>query len=71
LRHFTTSRDGWEQLFRTPGMRNPLPRISMLDGFNEGWIEFRGHGRSAVKGETARDSVILELVAASRAKAPA
>jgi hypothetical protein len=21
-------------------MKNPTPRIQMLDGFNEGWIEF-------------------------------
>ena len=33
-------RDSWEELFRSQGMKNPLPRIQMLDGFNEGWIEF-------------------------------
>ncbi len=26
--------------FREQGMRNPLPRTRMLDGFNEGWIAF-------------------------------
>jgi hypothetical protein len=41
----------------------------MLDGFNEGWIEFSEHGRSAVKGTTALESVIAELVRASQAKA--
>src|SRR3954469_5073954 len=30
----------WDALFRAQGMRNPLPRIRMLDGFNEGWIDF-------------------------------
>jgi NAD(P)H dehydrogenase (quinone) len=33
-------RETWEGLFRSQGMKNPLPRIQMLDGFNEGWIEF-------------------------------
>jgi NAD(P)H dehydrogenase (quinone) len=41
----------------------------VLDGFNEGWIEFSDHGRSAVKGTTTLDSVIAELVSASQAKA--
>ena len=33
-------RETWEQLFRSQGMKNPLPRIRMVDGFNEGWIDF-------------------------------
>jgi hypothetical protein len=44
------------------GTQNPLPRIRMLDGF---------YGRSAVKDTTTLDSVIAELVEASRAKAAA
>ena len=32
----------WESLFKSQGMRNPTPRIQMLDGFNEGRIEFQG-----------------------------
>jgi hypothetical protein len=43
----------------------------MLDGFNEGWIEFSEYGRSAVKGVTTLDSVIAELIMASRGKAAA
>jgi NAD(P)H dehydrogenase (quinone) len=31
----------WEPLFRSQGMKNPMPRIRMLDGFNEGWIRVR------------------------------
>ena len=65
----TVPRESWEQIFRSQGTQNPLPRIRMLDGFNEGWIEFTDHGRSAVKGTTTLDSVIAELVEASRAKA--
>ena len=65
----TVPRESWEQIFRSQGTQNPLPRIRMLDGFNEGWIEFSDHGRSAVKGTTTLDSVIAELVRASQAKA--
>jgi hypothetical protein len=43
-------------------------RIVAIDGFNEGWIEFSDNGRSAVKGTTTLDSVIDELVEASRPK---
>ena len=35
-------RDTWESLFRSQGMDNPMPRMQMLDGFNDGWIEFEG-----------------------------
>ena len=60
------SRENWEGLFRAQGMTNPLPRIRMLDGFNEGWIEFRDQGRSAVKGNTPLVEVITALVAGSK-----
>jgi uncharacterized protein YbjT (DUF2867 family) len=63
-------RERWEQIFRSQGTQNPLPRIRMLDGFNEGWIEFSDRGRSAVKGTTTLDSVIAELVEASRVERP-
>jgi uncharacterized protein YbjT (DUF2867 family) len=61
------SRERWEGLFRAQGMKNPRPRVRMLDGFNEGWIEFRDHGRSAVKGNTPLLDVITALVAGSEA----
>ena len=56
------SREQWEGLFRAQGMKNPRPRMRMLDGFNEGWIEFHDHGRSAVKGNTPLLDVITALV---------
>jgi uncharacterized protein YbjT (DUF2867 family) len=56
------SRENWEGLFRAQGMKNPQARIRMLDGFNEGWIEFQDQGRSAVKGDTALLDVITALV---------
>jgi uncharacterized protein YbjT (DUF2867 family) len=65
----TVPRESWEQIFRSQGVQNPLPRIRMLDGFNEGWIEFRDHGRAAMKGTTTLESVIADLVDASRPRA--
>jgi uncharacterized protein YbjT (DUF2867 family) len=61
------SRDSWEGLFRAQGMKNPQARIRMLDGFNEGWIEFADQGRSAVKGDTPLLDVITALVGGSGA----
>jgi uncharacterized protein YbjT (DUF2867 family) len=58
-------RASWDGLFRSQGMKNPLPRIHMLDGFNEGWIAFRDGGRLAVKGSTPLAEVIKALVASA------
>ncbi|WP_254065498.1 MULTISPECIES: NmrA family NAD(P)-binding protein [unclassified Acidisoma] len=55
-------RDGWETLFRSQGAENPMPRIQMLDGFNEGWIAFEGGAAESRKGETALETVLRELV---------
>ena len=33
-------RESWEELFTAQEMKNPTPRMQMLDGFNEGWIDF-------------------------------
>ena len=52
-------RDSWESLFRTQGMKNPEPRIQMLDGFNEGWIEFEANPR---KGTTTLETVLRSLL---------
>ncbi len=56
-------RSTWRELFVAQGMKNPEPRIRMLDGFNEGWIEFREQGRSAVRGRIPAAEVIAALVA--------
>jgi hypothetical protein len=56
-------RDIWEAKFRSTGMRNPTPRMQMLDGFNAGWIEFEGGERGSRKGETALEPVLRDLVA--------
>ena len=46
--------EAWEDLFRSQGMKNPRPRIRMLDGFNEGWIDFHDRGAKAIKGRSQR-----------------
>jgi NAD(P)H dehydrogenase (quinone) len=56
------AREGWETMFRSQGAANPYPRIRMLDGFNEGWIEFADGGGKALKGSTDVETVIAELV---------
>ncbi|KQR78736.1 NmrA family transcriptional regulator [Burkholderia sp. Leaf177] len=58
-------RDTWGALFKAQGMNDPMPRIQMLDGFNEGWIEFEGAEDSVVKGEVNLETVLRELVRAA------
>ena len=53
-------RASWAGLFALQGMRNPTPRAQMLDGFNEGWIEFE---QKALKGQTELETVLRQLVA--------
>lgn len=55
--------ESWETLFRAQGAQNPGPRIRMLEGFNQGWIDFADHGTRAIKGGTSAEQVIAELVA--------
>jgi uncharacterized protein YbjT (DUF2867 family) len=59
-------RETWETLFLAQGMKNPTPRIRMLDGFNEGWIEFSDRGQSAIKGRTTLAEVVTNLSAPRR-----
>ena len=49
----------WKTLFESQGVKNPGPRIRMLDGFNEGWIDFEG---ASVKGSTEIETVLRKLV---------
>jgi NAD(P)H dehydrogenase (quinone) len=62
VRAQTVPREGWEAMFRAQGARNPYPRMRMLDGFNEGWIDFPNGGANALKGDTDADTVIAALV---------
>jgi uncharacterized protein YbjT (DUF2867 family) len=57
-------RETWGSLFKSQGIKNPPPRIQMLDGFNEGWIEFE-HGESgSMKGKVTLETVLRELIQA-------
>jgi uncharacterized protein YbjT (DUF2867 family) len=55
-------RESWEDLFRSQGVKNPIPRIRMLDGFNEGWIDFEGGEAGSRKGSVALESVLKALL---------
>jgi NAD(P)H dehydrogenase (quinone) len=57
-------RQQWKALFLAQGMRNPIPRIRMLDGFNEGWIDFGAKDDDRLKGKTSAAEVIASLVRA-------
>jgi hypothetical protein len=53
----------WEALFRSQGMKYPLPRIRMVDGFNEGWIDFEHREAGLRNGSVALETVLKALIA--------
>ena len=55
-------RETWGELFRSQGTTDPLPRMRMLDGFNEGFIAFEGDEADIVKGEVELETVLRGLV---------
>jgi NAD(P)H dehydrogenase (quinone) len=54
--------ESWEALFKSQGMNHPVPRIRMLDGFNEGWIEFECGEAGSKKGNIPLETVLKALV---------
>lgn len=56
-------RETWGALFTAQGMKEPMPRIQMLDGFNEGWIDFEGPLDSILKGQVTLADVVRGLIA--------
>jgi uncharacterized protein YbjT (DUF2867 family) len=60
-------RERWESIFRAQGMKNPTPRIQMIEGFNAGWIDFADRGAHARKGCITIDQAITTLVQRQRA----
>lgn len=60
-------RETWAALFTAQGMQNPTPRMQMLDGFNEGWIEFEGGEAGSRKGRVELETALRELVARASA----
>ena len=57
-------RETWGSLFKSQGMKNPMPRIQMLDGFNEGWIQFERGGSGSMKGKVTLETVLRGLIGA-------
>ena len=55
-------RDQWESIFRAQGMKNPIPRMQMIDGFNAGWIDFPNLGANARKGSIGIDQAVATLI---------
>jgi uncharacterized protein YbjT (DUF2867 family) len=55
-------RESWDALFRSQGTKNPVPRIRMLDGFNESWIEFERGKPGSRKGSTSLEAVLKSVI---------
>jgi len=55
-------REKWEEIFRAQGMTNPMPRVQMLDGFNEGWIDFENGEAGIRKGKVELETVVKKLL---------
>jgi len=62
VRNEIVPRSTWEELFRSQGMKYPLPRIRMVDGFNEGWIDFESGQRGSQKASTTLQAALQALV---------
>jgi uncharacterized protein YbjT (DUF2867 family) len=56
-------RETWGAGFQSQGMRDPIPRIQMLDGFNEGWISFEGGNAKHILGTVGMVEVLKKLIA--------
>jgi NAD(P)H dehydrogenase (quinone) len=62
VRNESVPRDSWEELFRSQGMKNPISRIRMLDGFNEGWIDFEAGEGARRRGMITLDSAVRSMI---------
>jgi NAD(P)H dehydrogenase (quinone) len=62
IRAEAVPREKWDALFKAQGIADPAPRMRMLDGFNEGWIEFEGGEAGSRKGVVPVETVVRELV---------
>jgi NAD(P)H dehydrogenase (quinone) len=56
-------KETWERRFRAEGMQHPEARIRMLDGFNEGWIDFEKGPTEQRVGTTELAVVLRDLTA--------
>ena len=62
VRNEAVPRSRWEELFRSQGMKNPSLRMRMLDGFNQGWIDFESGREGSRKGKIALTAALRSLV---------
>ena len=62
VRMIVVPRESWDTLFRSQEMKNPVPRMRMLDGFNEGWIEFERGRAGSQKGSTSLEAVLKSVI---------
>jgi NAD(P)H dehydrogenase (quinone) len=62
VRNEIVPRSTWEELFHSQGIKNPLPRIRMVDGFNEGWIDFESGQSGSRKAGTTLRAALRALV---------
>lgn len=62
IRAEAVPREKWDALFKAQGIADPAPRMRMLDGFNQGWIEFEGGEAGSRKGAVPVEMVVRELV---------
>jgi uncharacterized protein YbjT (DUF2867 family) len=53
--------ESWEAIFQSQGMKNPIPRMQMLEGFNQGWIDFEGGKAEPRRGKIHLDEVLRSL----------
>jgi uncharacterized protein YbjT (DUF2867 family) len=53
--------ESWEAIFRGQGMKNPIPRMQMLEGLNQGWIDFEGGKAEPRKGKIHLEEVLRSL----------
>ena len=62
--HEAVPRDTWVTLFCSQGMNHQLARSRMIDGFNEGWIDFEGGSAEHRTSPGSRfEAVFKDLVA--------
>jgi NAD(P)H dehydrogenase (quinone) len=66
VRAEAVARETWETLFRAQGMRHPEPRMHMLDGFNEGWIDFQQDDSQRRFGSVTLEHVLQALTHSPR-----
>jgi len=67
VRAEVVAREQWESIFRAQGMKNPTPRMQMIEGFNAGWIDFADRGAHARKGSVSIDQAVTTLIQRQRA----